>query len=98
MYNTAEDFLKLVALGRYDVCVHDSLEAYTVIKKTKIKKIKALKPPLLTTNLYHYLNKKHMNLVPNITDSLEKMRANGRIEAIRNEYLLQLQSDGCQQQ
>lgn len=41
-------------------------------------------PPLKSINLYHYLHKRHLDIVPSITSVLEEMQSSSEIEQIHN--------------
>ncbi|MDC7220937.1 MAG: transporter substrate-binding domain-containing protein [Spirochaetales bacterium] len=86
-------FLKLIS-GRCDIVILPfDTGAYTLnsLKREgshgqeELNQIQALEPPLEQGPLYHYLNKGHQDLIPQITAVLKEMEASGRIEEIRTE-------------
>lgn len=82
--NVQSMFLKLDS-GRCDAVVAGGLEGLKYIQYLGLKNIVMLEPPIYTTFLYHYLNKKHIKLVPQITEILKEMENSGEIERIRKE-------------
>ncbi|MDV7341829.1 transporter substrate-binding domain-containing protein [Terasakiella sp. A23] len=50
------------------------------------QKLHLTEPPIATYPLYHYLHKKHADLVPRLAAVLEEMQANGEMAAIRTKY------------
>ncbi len=79
---TYEQVLLKLRHGRTDVAVMARTNGLVVIGKLNMKGIRVLEPPLITTDLYHYLHKKHEQLIPKITQVLQKMKAEGRIREI----------------
>ncbi len=82
-------FLKLDA-GRNDVVVTSRLEGLDIIKRHHLTSIHVHEKPLVTLNLYHYLNKKNKALLPDITKVLLEMETEGRIQAIRLQVITEL--------
>ncbi|MET0084428.1 MAG: transporter substrate-binding domain-containing protein [Sedimenticola sp.] len=80
----------LLDLGRVEVVVAPHLVGLIEMKKSNIKDVKTLEPPLIETKLYHYLHKKHESLVPKITASLREMEAEGDIERIQDQVTMEL--------
>ena len=62
------------------------------IKELNLKGIKRLEPFIARNNLYHYLHKKHKNLVPRITAVLQEMEKEGVIQQISEQTVTQLLS------
>ena len=78
-------FKKLDA-GRNDVLVLPKDLGLMIIKQLNLpggKAIRILEPPLQEDKLYHYINKKHKDLIPKITRILQQMEADGEIQRIR---------------
>jgi len=73
--------------GRNDVIVTARIEGLSQIRQLRLQGIKILEPPLATLNLYHYLNKKHTSLIPNLTKVLSEMESEGMIRAIREQAI-----------
>ena len=82
---TDEQIFKLLDIGRVDVAVSDLLTGRIELKRLNLESIFKLEPPLTTVELYHYLHKKHENLVAKITESLQTMENEGEIRRIREQ-------------
>ena len=63
------------------------LEGVAFTKKQNLIGIKALEPPLVKHDLFHYLNKKNEDFVPIIYEEIKKMQREGRISEIRKEFI-----------
>lgn len=87
--DNAQLFHKLY-LGRTDLAVTSRVEGLDLIKKHRFYGIRALEPPLVTLELFHYLHKSRSSMLPKITAVLEDMAKEGRIRAIRDENISQI--------
>lgn len=87
---TYEKIFMLVSKDRYDVCISSRINGLYQIKKQNLIGVKALEPPLAEFKLYHYLHKKHKDLVPKISNSLQEMQKEGTILKIRNLFINEL--------
>ena len=88
--NKTQLFL-LLDRGRIDIAVTAYLTGLHGIKESKVKGIKILRPPVQEYALYHYLHKKHADLIPKLTPILEKMEKEGKINEIWDQYAKTLQ-------
>ena len=68
------DRVQVVVASRWD-----GLEYTYRIGSTSIK---ALSPSLVTNPLFHYLNKKHADIVPNLSAAIQGMHDDGTIKQI----------------
>ena len=75
-------FLKMM-LGRSDVLVCNRLSGLAMIKDMNLKQVRLLAPALAVFPVYHYLNKKHAELVPKLTSVLMEMQNNKIINDIQ---------------
>lgn len=89
-FDSNEKIFKLVSENRYDVCISSRIVGLYQIKKQNLIGIKVLEPPLIKHDLFHYLNKKHENLIPIISKELKKMQQEDRISEIRKEFITRL--------
>ncbi|MCP4354589.1 MAG: amino acid ABC transporter substrate-binding protein [Proteobacteria bacterium] len=85
-------FLKLIK-GRSDVVVTSRVEGLFELKKLKIKEDHIMEPPLEILKLYHYLNNKHITLIPEILKVLKRMKRDGRITKIHQKAIKELLKD-----
>lgn len=86
-FTTNDQLFKVISNDRYDICVNPRLNGLSEIRKQKLASIKVLEPPLDIKPMYHYLHKKHKDLVPVINKVLLEMQEKGEIERIRIRYI-----------
>lgn len=60
---------------------------FTKNKNFSVNGWESLTPPLVETNLYHYLHKKNKPLVPTLSDSLQEMQRDGEINREREWFI-----------
>jgi polar amino acid transport system substrate-binding protein len=89
-FSTYEKVFMLVAKDRYDICISSRITGFYQIKKQDLLGLKPLEPPIAEFKLYHYLHKKHKDLVPKISDSLLKMQQEGTILKTRELFINEL--------
>lgn len=70
-------------VGRTDIVVGNRLSGMAVVKTLKLDEVHVLSPPLASFPVYHYLHKKHEELVPRLSSVLRQMRADKVIDAIQ---------------
>lgn len=70
--------------GRVDIVIEEELTSASIIKENKLENIKPLYPAISEDKLFHYLNKKHKHLVPEIDRVLKAMLLDGTIEKLKN--------------
>lgn len=88
--NTLEHAFFLLHKKRVDAVITTYIEGIETLNRLQYEGIKALEPPLITINLYHYLHKRNRALVPKITAALQEMQENGRISKERERYVNEL--------
>jgi len=82
---TYEKLFNLIRFNRVDIGVAESFDAQITLREMGMSDIRMLNPPIATNPMYHYLHKKHADLVPQIDKVLQDMADEGRLETIRNE-------------
>ncbi len=93
MVGSNNQLFKMLDRERIDVAVAAYVNGIKAIKEQKLTSIRALKPPLETYPLYHYLHKKHAHLIDKLNPVLLKMQTSGRIRQIREAYIQTQLSD-----
>jgi len=76
-----ENALRLLRDGICDVAVL-SPYAWIMIDSLKMGPMRELEPPIVTFDLYHYVHRRHEELVPLLAEELRKMKHEGVIEAM----------------
>lgn len=84
---SSSQLLMMLEKERIDVVVAPRISAIVALADLGFKSIKILEPPLQIFPLFHYLNKKHQSLVPELEDVLQKMDDEGEIQGIRDKYI-----------
>jgi polar amino acid transport system substrate-binding protein len=76
---------RLLDLGRADLAVYDRRQGLAFVEAMKLENITVLEPPLAVKSMYLYLNKKHADLVPPLTEAIRKMKEDGTYRRIVEE-------------
>jgi len=87
--DTNKQLFRMLNSGRIDVAIAAQTNGLKTLADLKLVDVKMLQPAIDIYPLYHYLHKKHANLVPLIDVVLQGMRNSGEIRAIREERLEQ---------
>jgi len=69
---------------RFEIIVSPRINGLYQLKQQGIENILELKPAIMRFDLFHYLHKKHANLVPKISAVFAEMAKSGELEKIRN--------------
>lgn len=78
-----EVLFRLLDRGRVDIALSPRVNGLYHIKRTGIDGVQPLKPSVAMVDLYHYLHRKHADLVPYISAMFSRMRASGELPRIR---------------
>jgi polar amino acid transport system substrate-binding protein len=77
----------LLGKHRIDIVVYSRFEGHEMIKELGLQSIRALEPPLATREMFLYLNKKHLPLIPAIAQQLRGMKHDGAYDRIYKKTL-----------
>jgi polar amino acid transport system substrate-binding protein len=77
----------LLGNHRTDIAVYSRFEGYEMIKKLGLQSVLAIEPPLATKEMFLYLNKKHLQLIPALTKQLQSMKHDGTYDRILEKTL-----------
>jgi polar amino acid transport system substrate-binding protein len=72
----------LLGKHRTDIVIYSRFEGKEMIKQLGLKDIRMMEPPLATREMFLYLNKKHLTLIPALTNQLRKMKDDGTYDRI----------------
>lgn len=78
-----EVLFRLLDRGRVDVAVSPRVNGRYHVKRMGIIGVQPLEPRIAVFDLYHYLNRKHADLVPRISAMFSRMRASGELPKLR---------------
>ena len=77
-----ELLFSLLGKQRTDIAVYSRFEGQEMIKRLGLQSIRVLEPPLATREMFLYLNKKHLPLIPTLTKQLRSMKDDGTYDRI----------------
>ncbi|OIQ50157.1 Bacterial extracellular solute-binding protein, family 3 [Pseudodesulfovibrio hydrargyri] len=77
-----EKMMQLLKNGRVDVGLAEFFDILPTLGKVGMGRVRMLCEPMASNPMYHYLNKRHADLVPKIDAVLRDMAAEGRLKAI----------------
>ncbi|MCP4690797.1 MAG: amino acid ABC transporter substrate-binding protein [Desulfobacterales bacterium] len=77
---------KMLDTNRVDIGVVDRFNGMVTINHLGLKGVGVLEPPLSTIQFYNFLHKKHQDLLPRITASLQGMKEEGEIRRIWKKF------------
>jgi polar amino acid transport system substrate-binding protein len=83
----AEDLLNMLQKDRVDLVIYERQEAKYLIRKNGMDDIRMLLPPLAAREMFMYLNKRHIELIPELTEALRQMKRDGSYDRITNDAL-----------
>lgn len=78
---------KMLDSDRIDVVIFSDINGSIIIKEQKLSAIHALKPGLDLIQGYHYVHKKHEDLVPKLDAIFQDMKNSGQIDRMRHEFV-----------
>ena len=88
--DTNEQLMLMLSSERIELAIAARTNGLVALQNINAKNIHIIEPPIRRYPLYHYLHKKHKDLVPKLDIVLQQMQESGRIEAIRKLYLQEL--------
>jgi polar amino acid transport system substrate-binding protein len=80
---TMQQAFEKLAMGRTELVLGHRASGMAVVRSQKLEGVTVLEPPLSSFPVYHYLNKKHEALVPELTRVLKQMQADRTIERLQ---------------
>ncbi|WP_120497147.1 ABC transporter substrate-binding protein [Kiloniella sp. EL199] len=83
LYSSVGDMFKQLDAGNVDVVIAtDLIGGLEVLKNFKGKNIRTHGPALKVVSLFHYLHKRHADLVPVLNKEIELLRKNGELDKL----------------
>ncbi len=82
--DSVESAFKMLAANRGELTISSTETGFAALKKLSLENsgIQVLAPPVVITDLYTYLHKKHLDLAAKLADTLKKMKADGSYQKI----------------
>ena len=84
-----EKMLDLLKNNRVDVGLAEYIDILPTLSKAGLGEVRMLCEPMAVNPMYHYLNKRHADLVPQIDAALRRMTDEGRLKDIER-HLMQV--------
>lgn len=84
------ELFEMINSKEIDVAVMARLNGLKSLNDSKITTTTAIEPPLIKAPLYHYVNKKHAKLVPQLTKVLQEMQNEGIMKKYRQQVIVEL--------
>jgi polar amino acid transport system substrate-binding protein len=81
-----EQMFGLLANGRAEVALYERWQGLASARALGLK-VQLMQPPLLSSPMYLYLHKKHVDLVPRAAEALARLKRNGSYQRIVAETL-----------
>jgi len=78
--------MKMLDSGRLDIAVTSGFNGAYNIHKLELNNIHRLHPVIERHQLYHYLHKKHIKLIPIIDEVIQSMKKSGELERLREQF------------
>jgi len=91
-----DNAVKLLRDGLCEIAVL-SPNAWMVIDRLNAGPMRELEPPVAKHSLFHYVHRRHSNLVPLLAEELRKMKAEGRVDDILKPYREELKQAKARQ-
>lgn len=73
----------LLANNRADIVVYSRYDGYGLIDQLKLTGVTTLEPPFAIREMFLYLNKKHLPIIPELVTNLQQMKRDGTFDKIR---------------
>ncbi|MBT4024662.1 MAG: transporter substrate-binding domain-containing protein [Desulfobacula sp.] len=84
----------LLEKNRADVGIFGKSTGEQILKKLGYFSIKALEPPIVTSDLFLYVHKQHGKLIPEIVKTLKLMKKDGTYQNLINQYAFETKPGG----
>ncbi len=81
---------QMIDIGRVDIGIVERFSAIGLFSELKLTELHILEPPIISVQVYHFLHRKHYNLISGINASLQELEKEGRIQKIREGYIHEL--------
>ena len=79
---SADQLFGLLANDRADIVLYERWQGLWLARKMGLADVTAIEPPFVTMDMFMYLHKKHIALVPDVAAALKEMKADGTYRAI----------------
>ncbi len=84
---TMERAMQKLAMGRTDIVVGNRLTGLAALEALNMDDVSTLAPALASFPVFHYVNKKHAAIVPELLEALKAMKADKTLEKLQKQAL-----------
>lgn len=88
--NSIQKAFSLMDKQRYDITIFSLHDGLNVINQLPLNGVQTI--PFETIPSYHFIHKKHVKLLPEITRALQEIKTEGLIDKISSEFLANLEA------
>nr|WP_077753979.1 transporter substrate-binding domain-containing protein [Shewanella psychrophila] len=78
--DSTEQMMRFLNSGHVDVALTNTIDGVHMIEKLGLDKIQPLDTPLAVLELYHYIHKSHIHLVPKVDAVIKQMTLSGEMQ------------------
>lgn len=84
---TSKQLFQLLAKGRTQAVIYEKWQGLELIRALGLRGIHAVEPPLITKEMFLYVNRCHEALIPRLSEALAAMKIDGEYARIERETL-----------
>lgn len=85
--NTAEQAFNMLKADYIDIVVAEYINGLIILRKLGTRDIFILEPPIEQIPVYHFVNKRHADLLPLLKNSLKTMNENGELYSLKEQAI-----------
>ena len=82
-----DQLAQMLKHNRIDVAILSETSAFFSKHKFNLNNLRALAPELARFNVYHYIHKRHRNLIPQLSRRIRELKDDGTIKAMITEFM-----------
>ncbi|WBF66134.1 transporter substrate-binding domain-containing protein [Desulfovibrio subterraneus] len=82
LFGDRRKMFEMLELGRIDVVVHLRETGEAELRALGLKDVHAQEKPLTTLVMYHYVHRRHADIIPQLAKALEEMKQDGTLAAL----------------
>ena len=84
--DNASAMFQVLQLDRIDIATYGYLSGLDSLSELGLTDIAVIEPPLASAPLYLYLNRKHAELIPQLSQAIRELKADGTLDKIIRSY------------
>jgi polar amino acid transport system substrate-binding protein len=85
--STSEQLFNLLDQDRTQLVIYEKWQGMELIRKLGLEGIRIVEPPLISKEMYLYVNKRHESLIPQLAQALAEMKEDGSYQRIYQQTL-----------